>query len=124
MHKQVPLILLVLVTAFSLTNCSKAIVNNDPVIGIWSRSQTLDQPAGKTVLREEWIFNDAYLGRYHRYSGVQLEAQTDFQWQAESGVYTIQYPGLEKEADVVTIVKGPEGTLLEDLQGSILARRE
>ncbi len=124
MRKQVPLIYLILVTAFSLTGCTKATVNNDPVIGIWSRSETLDQPAGKTVIREEWIFNDAYLGRYHRYSGANLEAQTDFGWEADNGVYTIEYPGLEKEADVVTIVKGPDGILLEDLQGGVLAHRE
>ena len=124
MRNQVPLLCLFFVAAFSLTNCTKATVNNDPVIGIWSRSEIQDQPAGKTVLREEWIFNDAYLGRYHRYSGVQLEAKTDFRWEAESGVYTIEYPGLDKEADVVTIVNSPEGTLLEDMQGAVLAHRE
>ncbi|WP_445381530.1 hypothetical protein [Robiginitalea sp. IMCC43444] len=104
--------------------CSEIPENNDPVIGIWAKTQIEQSDASSQLMREEWIFNDAYLGRYHRYNGNQIIEQTDFRWEAQQGVYTIEYPGLDRAADRATIKENEEIILLEDLEGGILALRE
>ena len=75
--------------------------NNDPVIGIWAQTRAPEDPGAKHLQRVEWIFNDAYLGRYHVYEGTEITISTDFQWEARGTVYTIHYPGLKKVEDVV-----------------------
>lgn len=105
-------------------SCSEIPENDDPVIGIWAQLQAPKEASAKHMDREEWIFNDAYLGRYHVYQGNEIMVSTDFQWKSESGVYTISYPGLAKGADRVTIKESAGTTLLIDLQGQVLAYRE
>ena len=110
--------------AFVTVGCSEIPENNDPVIGIWTQTQVPEESGAKVMERVEWIFNDAYLGRYHLYEGAELKVQTDFQWEQKGGVYTLRYPGLKKVEDVVRIKQSQQGTLLMDLQGNILAYRE
>jgi hypothetical protein len=107
------------------SNCSRIPENNDPVIGIWYKVevQTLTETNKQTV-RMEWIFNDAYLGRYHKYNSNKLEFKTDFKWEREDGVYTISYPGTDMSIDIVSMTESTDGTMLEDVQGNILATRE
>ncbi len=107
------------------SNCSRIPENNDPVIGIWFKVevQTLSQTKTQTV-RQEWIFNDAYLGRYHRYNGNKIAFKTDFKWEQEDGIYTISYPGTDMPRDMVSMTESPDGAMLEDGQGNILAERE
>jgi outer membrane biogenesis lipoprotein LolB len=107
-----------------LTGCSEIPENNDPVIGIWAQTQAPKDPVAKYVEREEWIFNDAYLGRYHVYQGSELVIQTDFQWNSTGSFYTIEYPGLEKTADQVRIEDSQDGTALIDQKGTVMAFRE
>jgi len=107
------------------SNCSRIPDNNDPVIGIWSSLSTLtNSDAGKVSTRFEWIFNDAYLGRYHIRENGNVVAKTDFRWEQTDGFYTISYPGMEKADDKVTMKESPERAVLEDNVGNVLAIRE
>ncbi|MEP3211217.1 MAG: hypothetical protein ABJN95_18665 [Maribacter sp.] len=108
------------------SNCSRIPENNDPVIGIWSRLEVKSvSQTQKSSNRQEWIFNDAYLGRYHSYNNGQLEVLTDFKWEEEDGVYTISYPGLENRLnDVVTMIEANNETILKATDGHTLATRE
>lgn len=123
MRSKVPFFLLLICT-LTLVACSEVETNDDPVIGIWSRADFTEAPEGRIAVREEWIFNDAYLGRYHRYEGNVLTVKTDFGWEKEGAVYQIDYPGLDREADRVTLKRNPDSELLLDLQGEVLAQRE
>ena len=108
------------------SNCSRIQENNDPVIGIWSSKSTLtNSDSGKVSTRFEWIFNDAYLGRYHIKENGAVVAKTDFRWKEEDGIYTISYPGMEdKPDDKVTMQDTPEKATRVDTKGTILAIRE
>lgn len=113
------------------SNCSEIPENNDPIIGIWSNTQlnaNTDTNKGATegAAKNEWIFNDVYLGRYHSYdSNGSLVIITDFQWDEEDGVYTISYPGLENRTDdIVSMKELDTRNVLEDSSGKILAIRE
>lgn len=105
-------------------SCSEIPENDDPVIGVWAQLQAPKETSAKRMDREEWIFNDAYLGRYHVYQGEEIVVSSDFQWKSEAGVYTISYPGLSKAPDQVTIKESAGNTLLIDLKGQVLAYRE
>jgi hypothetical protein len=116
---------LAIVAIVFASNCSRIPENNDPVIGIWFKVDINSTSAtNKQSIRQEWIFNDAYLGRYQEYSGSHLEFKTDFSWETDKGVYTISYPGTDKISDVVSMKESPEGMLLQDIKGEILAKRE
>jgi hypothetical protein len=108
------------------SSCSKIPENNDPVIGIWSNLEVQTQSeTSKLTVRKEWIFNDAYLGRYHSYKNGQRDALTDFKWTEVDGVYTISYPGMENKLnDVVTMTESENGTILKASNGNTLAIRE
>ena len=108
------------------SNCSRIPENNDPVIGIWTNTLSSNSgSAAKQNVRQEWIFNDAYLGRYHRYEGNVLSLKTDFQWNKEDAVYRISYPGTNMQTDRVLMKEGPDGeSVLQDEQGNVLAERE
>jgi hypothetical protein len=107
------------------SNCSRIPENNDPVIGIWYRVDVINSSeTNKQTIRQEWIFNDVYLGRYQKYNGSHLDFKTDFSWIEDDGVYTISYPGTDMINDIVSMKESPEGMLLEDVKGAILAKRE
>jgi len=107
------------------SNCSRIPENNDPVIGIWTKTELNDNTAaGKQTLRKEWIFNDAYLGRYQEYASSLLVFKTDFKWEEADGVYTISYPGTDMLPANVRMKESPEGITLEDEKGNILAKKE
>ncbi len=118
--------LLAIGTLVFTINCSKIIENNDPVIGIWSNEAiTSASPTDKQTIRQEWIFNDAYLGRYHTYTNQNLEFKTDFKWCQENGTYTISYPGTDIPNNKVFMeVSSEEAVMLLDIKGNILAIKE
>jgi hypothetical protein len=119
MKKHSPFIALCAMLVFA--SCSKTPVNNDPVIGIWTNtleSNSINQKIIKT--ESEWIFNDAYLGRFHQYKNKDLIVQTDFSWKKEADLYIISYPGTDIPDDIVTLVQ----TTLQESDGDILATRE
>ena len=109
--------LLAIITIISVSNCTRIPENNDPIIGIWSRVDFSENTGTeRTANRQEWIFNDVYLGRYHSYEGNQLEVKTDFSWTQEGGVYTISYPGTDMPDQLVSMKNSEEGIVLEDIQ--------
>ncbi|MBT8179072.1 MAG: hypothetical protein HKP60_08140 [Eudoraea sp.] len=114
-----------IVAIVSVSNCSRIPENNDPVIGIWSRMDVneVDETSRESV-RQEWIFNDVYLGRYHRYENNTLVVKTDFNWETNDGIYTINYPGTEMPSHTVTRKDHEAGEVLADTQDNILAFRE
>jgi len=108
------------------SNCSRIPENNDPVIGIWSNIEVKSiTQTQKSTNRQEWIFNDAYLGRFHNYNNGKIDVLTDFQWSEEDGVYTISYPGLKNKLnDIVTMTQSEAGEILKGTDGTTLAIRE
>ncbi|MBU2996976.1 hypothetical protein KO500_11055 [Cellulophaga baltica] len=119
-----PLFFMALCATTVFVSCSKTTtINDDPIIGIWTNTIELNSSTTeKTSETEyEWIFNDAYLGRYHEYSDDVLIMQTDFSWSIENGLYTIQYPGTDLPEETATLI---ESSTLQDSDGEILATRE
>ncbi|MDE3741724.1 hypothetical protein [Maribacter polysaccharolyticus] len=108
------------------SNCSRIPENDDPVIGIWSSASiSTDSETAKVSTQYEWIFNDAYLGRYHVKENGNITVTTDFSWSEDGGVYTICYPGLDdKSDDEVTMDASTDQASLVDANGNILAIRE
>ena len=113
---------MVLCAFLVFASCSKAPINNDPVIGIWVNTIENNSVDQKSISTEyEWIFNDAYLGRFHQYDNDVITSQTDFSWKKEGGLYTISYPGLDKPDDVVQLISS---STLQNTDGNILAERK
>ncbi len=107
------------------SNCTRIPDNNDPVIGIWYQSELKEVSSTERYnVRKEWIFNDAYLGRFHTYEGNIISFKTDYQWVQNDGVYTISYPGTDMPPAVVHMKKGDQGMVLEDDNGNVLATKE
>ncbi|MFM1878296.1 MAG: hypothetical protein RLZZ241_1162 [Bacteroidota bacterium] len=105
---------------FALGNCSQVPEIDDPVIGIWAKTY----PQNGNTIREEWIFNDVYLGRYQKYQNQTITVKSDFSWNVNQSVYTISYPALNREPELVTITHNEETMRLETNSGDILAERE
>lgn len=117
--------LLAIIGIILASNCSRIPENNDPVIGIWTSIAVTDSQSARSTIKREWIFNDAYLGRFHRYNNNKIEVLTDFSWKKEDDMYIISYPGLEdRSTDMVFMKKSEDGMLLEDASGDTLAIRE
>ncbi|GGG51733.1 hypothetical protein GCM10011414_21690 [Croceivirga lutea] len=108
-----------------ISNCSKVPENNDPILGTWTKSQTISTSNKSEVnVTEEWIFNDVYLGRYHRFEDGSAIIITDFSWSIEDDMYYITYPGIDKN-DATVIYDDNNGIELLSTQpgGSVYARR-
>src|SRR5690606_23365258 len=117
--------LIALVALNGSANCTRISENIDRVIGILSMSTSTE--ANKTSdlpSRQEWTFNDAYLGKYFKYVNKKLEFQTDFRWSREGEVYTISYPGTDFPDDLVTMENTLEGNTVLQETDKILAIRE
>ncbi len=117
--------LLSIVCIITVSNCTSIPENNDPILGIWVRHSTSqDSDKGNQTTREEWIFNDVYLGRYQSYSNSKLTFYTDFRWTEKDGLYTITYSE-EEIVDVIVSLENtndPETLSLEN--GAVFATRE
>lgn len=121
----------VYITIFS---CSEIPENNDPILGIWAKTTTSESGVDS---KQEWIFNDAYKGRFHSYTNDNVAFLTDFRWVIEGDTYTITYPETDMPSDQVKIktaelAAGTEKTsenastavILEETNGETLAFRE
>lgn len=117
--------LLCIISIVAVSNCTSIPENNDPILGIWARSNSsTDADKNASNTREEWIFNDVYLGRYQSYSNSKLDFYTDFKWSEENGVYTIIY-GDPQVADVeVSLEQNNDSEVLTLDNGSVFATRE
>ncbi len=115
--------MLAIVGFIAVSNCSRIPENNDPVLGIWVKAELLNEDSSKkttTPISEEWIFNDVYLGRYHRYSNNEIVFYTDFRWDVVDGVYTISY----SEEDLSSVQVSLNNELLEFENGDVFATRK
>ncbi|MEO1010612.1 MAG: hypothetical protein AAFX53_04850 [Bacteroidota bacterium] len=114
-----------IIAIISTSNCSHIEENNDPVIGIWINvSKDSQGNTSKASVKEEWIFNDAYLGRYHRIEKSTITVKMDFKWDSEDGLYTLTYPELTRPEDNVILKETTEMSLLENTNGTPFAIRE
>ena len=118
--------LIAIIAIVSLSNCSRIPENNDAVIGIWSNIevQSASKTAKQQTIRQEWIFNDAYLGRYHHKTNGTITFKTDFKWSYDNEVYTISYPGTDLEPQTVSMKVNENHSTLADAAGNVLATRE
>lgn len=116
--------LLLIVCIIAISNCTSIPANNDPILGIWARTNSTIENEIENTSREEWIFNDVYLGRYQSYSNSSLTFYTDFKWSEEDGVYSIIYS--EEQINDVSVslenASNPEILALEN--GTVFATRE
>ena len=118
--------LLAIIAIIFSSNSSRIEESNDPIVGIWiEATASSESETAKNTTRKEWIFNDVYLGRYHRFDQGKIIEQTDFKLSQTYGIYTVEYRGLEnKPNDIVIIKTTPTGTILQDSNGNMLAVRE
>ena len=118
--------LLAIITLISVSNCTRLPENDDPVLGIWSKTEisAVEDRMSSSIEKEEWIFNDAYLGRYHQYSQETLTFSTDFKWTVDNGVYSIVYGEESIEDTTVIINMDDDLEQLEFADGGIFALRE
>ena len=115
---------LILIVAVLLASCSEVPENTDPVLGIWYKPVQVSAETQQVITKEEWIFNDVYLGRYQVYNNNSVVFFTDFQWEQIDGTYTISYPGTELPEQNARMVMMEEQEVLQDEQGEILAIRQ
>lgn len=108
-----------------ISSCSKIETNDDPVIGIWEHNVKAATNSNKMVVdKEEWIFNDVYLGRFHGYNNGEVTYLTDFKWSVDGNIYTISYPGTDFPDDQAILVENEDGAHLKRLTGDTLAVRQ
>ncbi|MEM6892074.1 MAG: hypothetical protein AAGD88_08625 [Bacteroidota bacterium] len=114
-----------IVLLVAVSNCSDIPENNDPILGVWTNSSTLETNVRTTsITREEWIFNDVYLGRYQAYSNNELVFYTDFKWSNDNDVYVITYSGTDVEEVAVSLVEEDGADILSLTNGAVFAIRE
>ena len=117
--------LLSIVGIIAISNCTSVPENHDPILGIWAKTEfsNIEGKSSSTV-REEWIFNDVYLGRYQRYSNSALIFYTDFKWSQENGTYSITYGDPQVNDITVSLEKAKKPEILTFDNGSVFATRE
>ncbi|KPM30627.1 Hypothetical protein I595_3121 [Croceitalea dokdonensis DOKDO 023] len=116
--------LMAVMVLIAVSNCTQIPENNDPILGIWSKLPTSIIEKQENIEREEWIFNDVYLGRYRRYSQQQVSLETDFKWSKEDGLYTLDYTAPEMPVHLVKLNRDGTPEKLEEVTGAIFAIRE
>ncbi|KAB7531431.1 hypothetical protein F8C76_08050 [Flagellimonas olearia] len=117
--------LLAVIGIVALSNCSQIPENNDPILGIWANTQTSTiEGKGSSTTREEWIFNDVYLGRYQSYSNSKLVFYTDFKWSEENGTYSIIYGDPQVTDITVNLEHASDPEILTLENGSVFATRD
>lgn len=117
--------LLAIASIIAISNCTSIPENNDPILGIWVKNDTtMDNDKSESTSREEWIFNDVYLGRYQSYSNHRLTFYTDFKWSEENGVYAITYSDEQVTDVIVSLEETSDPEILALENGSVFATRE
>ncbi|NQZ45119.1 MAG: hypothetical protein HRT65_12480 [Flavobacteriaceae bacterium] len=112
---------LAIITLIAVSNCTQVPENDDPVLGIWAKSAIAAQDTNE---REEWIFNDAFLGRYQRYVDNELTFYTDFSWSETDGMYTVTYKGTDIPTASIVLNAQEKIEQLEYTNGEVFAYRE
>ena len=115
--------LLVLAVAI---NCSRIPENNDPILGIWVRSSVESSAPDSQIIqvKEEWIFNDVYLGRYQVFHNNSLHFYTDYAWELRGDTYLIDYYGTDFPKDSVQLDNLTDPRQLLMPSGQVFAEKE
>ncbi|MBO0343531.1 MAG: hypothetical protein VX798_10580 [Bacteroidota bacterium] len=117
--------LLSIIGIIAISNCTRVPENNDPILGVWAKTESSSiEGKSESSIREEWIFNDVYLGRYQRYSNSELIFYTDFKWSQENGNYSIVYGDPQVTDITVSLQKAKDPEVLTLDNGSVFATRE
>ena len=117
--------LLSIVGIIAISKCTRVPDNHDPILGIWAKTESFSlEGKSANTTREEWIFNDVYLGRYQRYSNSELIFYTDFKWSQENGSYSLIYGDPQVTDITVSLEKAKEPEVLTLDNGSVFATRE
>jgi len=109
------------------SNCTQIPENDDPILGIWARTEWLEpgaEEAKSSRLKKEWIFNDVYLGRYQEFVNHQLVYYTDFSWEVDSNGYTLIYYGTDTPPLKLLLKQDENSDRLEYTDGAVFAERE
>lgn len=109
------------------SNCTQIPENDDPILGIWARTEWLEpvaEEAKSSRLKKEWIFNDVYLGRYQEFVDHQLVYYTDFSWEVDSDGYTLIYYGTDTPPLKLLLKQDENSDRLEYTDGAVFAERE
>lgn len=116
--------LLTIIAIILVSNCTEIPENNDPILGKWYQLNTQTTTSkGVINISEEWIFNDVYLGRYHKYENNELVVLTDFSWSKASDSYTITYRAYDAPPIVVKRQVKDSTEQLQRLNGTNFALR-
>ena len=116
--------LVAVLAIIAVSNCTQIPENNDPILGVWTLSSVSLQLSESNTVRQEWIFNDAYLGRFHRYEGNTLVFSSDFDWEVDNKEYTLSYRDTSLENITVVFNASGEPEQLELQNGETFAIRE
>ena len=116
--------LVAVLAIIAVSNCTQIPENNDPILGVWTLSTISLELTESNTVRQEWIFNDAFLGRFHRYEGNTLVFSSDFGWEVSDDLYTISYRDDSLENITVIFNAAGEPEQLELQNGETFAIRE
>ncbi|MBM1106233.1 hypothetical protein JQC67_08805 [Aurantibacter crassamenti] len=116
--------LLAILAIIFVANCTRIPENNNPIIGVWNDNSISLADKSSETTHHEWIFNDAYLGRFQSYNENKISFKTDFKWSVKDDVYTISYPGTDLPSHTVSMKGSTEGDMLALQDGIPLAIRE
>ncbi len=116
---------IVVIAVMLFSSCSKIEENNDPILGVWSKTKvTANSDNLEVNILEEWIFNDVYMGRYHIYENDQLVFHHDYDWEVNNDcIYTITFRGNVDLEGHVVILKNDGKEVLEYRSGEVFAER-
>jgi len=116
--------LVAVLAIIAVSNCTQIPENNDPILGVWTLSTIALEATESSMQREEWIFNDAFLGRFHRYEGSRIVFSSDFGWEVNNDIYTISYR--DEALGNSTVIRNASGEpeQLELQNGETFAVRE
>ena len=115
---------LVLINLLVFFSCSKIVVSDDPILGVWCIEFEVQKSIDTITLdKREWIFNDAFLGRYHYYENEQILIANDFIWSFDNDRYTVKYLGTDLPDDIFTIRINEDAEQMIDITGQVIGKR-
>ena len=117
--------LLAIIAIIVGSNCTKIPENNDPILGKWLNFSTRTiESKGIVEVKEEWIFNDVNLGRYHKYENNEIVVLTDFSWTRKNDQYKVDYSAFEQDPILLIMTLEEEQEQLALPDGELFATRE
>ena len=110
--------LIVIVMCF--ISCSEIEPVNDPILGVWTIEYMVLNNGEETIEQREWIFNDVFLGRHHRYMNGELVVENDYRWSVSDGIYRMEYNGGTFPDIIFTIDQHGNDAVLRAVDGEVI----